>query len=228
MQAKAACHYSETGTMNARVTTTKAKLVLVQQDRAVFTNQADTIKHDDEVGVSDAHMKIHVTGGNLVSVQMTDDGSWDRCEKAVGHRHGVDSKMVTQYARECPGGLKVEEIPGTKFAKVTMTSFRELFELEQTTLTGQLHIKVVSKFARKEKRKNGVHYTLRFEFDDGGVVIAPFFAKRASLMQHQAPRRELKRALDQYLRLNPSDEDMDAVKRFMVERTQSICAVEQQ
>ena len=43
-------------------------------------------------------------------------------------------------------------------------------------------------------------------------------------MERQKPRRELKRAFDEFLKQNPSVEQIQGLKRCMVAHTQLICA----
>lgn len=213
--------------MTARVFTTSSTLTVHQQGIQVASIDG-TMMHGEEVLVSDSYIKISSVGGKVTGVELLNTGTWDKIEKAVDNRHKMDSMMVAQYARECPKGFKVEDIPDTKYRKVTMTDFKELFELEQTVRAGELLVKVVGKFAPKEKRKDGVHFTLRFEFDDGGIMMVPFYSKRATLMERQKPRRELKRAFDEFLKQNPSVEQIQGLKRCMVAHTQLICAEKEQ
>lgn len=213
--------------MTTRVFTTRSTLTVFQQgiERARMSGK---MMHDKELKVSDSFIVVKAEGGKVKSVELLNNGTWDKIAKAVGNRHAANSMMVTQYVPERPNGFKVETTPDPKYYKVTMTDFSELFELEQKMLAGELLVKVVCKFAPKEKRKDGVHFTLRFEFDDGGIMMVPFYMKRASLMSRQKPRRELKRAFDEFLKQNPSVEQIQGLKRCMVAHTQLICAEKEQ
>ena len=184
--------------------------------------------HDEVTLVSDSFIMLKAENGEVKDVQLVNKGKWDKIENAVNNTHAANSMMMTQYVPERPNGFKVERTSDPNKYKVTIRDFSELFELEKTVRAGQLLVKVVGKFAPKEKRKDGVHFTLRFEFDDGGIMMMPFYMKRATLMERQKPRRELKRAFDEFLRQNPSVEQIQGLKRCMVAHTQLICAEKEQ
>lgn len=184
-------------------------LMLMQQNRCIMDSRVEVPK--EEIECSDGHIQIHVLQGILHTVELLPQGSWDQLSKA---QHQTTSKMVSHYAKDCPNGLRVENTQNPQYKKVTMIAFLELFELEQTEFSGVRHVKVVGRFARREKRKSGVHFKLRFSFVDGHSIVASFCSKRASMLRGQQAqeRRALRKAFNTYMDLNPSDIELELMR----------------
>lgn len=181
--------------------------MLMQQGRCLVDSRLEV--PEEEIECSDGHIQIHVLQGILHTVELLPQGSWDQLAKA---QHQATSKMVSHYAKECPTGLRVEDTKNPKYKKVTMIEFLELFELEQTEFSGVRHVKVVGRFARREKRKSGVHFKLRFSFVDGHSVVASFCSKRAHMLPGQQQRRALRQAYNAFMELNPSDIELELMR----------------
>ncbi len=188
---------------------TMNNLMLMQQNRCIMDSRV--VVPEKEIECSDGHIQVHALQGILHTVELLPQGSWDQLNKT---QHQATSKMVSHYAKDCPNGLRVEDTENPKFKKVTMIEFLELFELEQTEFSGVRHVKVVGRFARREKRKSGVHFKLRFQFVDGHSITVSFHAVRASMLRGQQAqeRRALRQAFNTYMDLNPSDIELELMR----------------